>query len=301
MATPAKAAPTKTARARAARARAARAKPAPAKPAPDPRTKAIPDIYARWTLDCVVEAALAIANDYRTRYRQYRDVPDVVARLLADMKSKVGADPKWPNKDQRTAMVLPLLGPSDADTDTELSGPFCEAAKAVRAAAIAYSERVYDTGEPMLRQAFVEAARQFHAYLTTLGGSVVANADEDTEPMFEKSRRVLSAEGVAKAFGLPAAPADSWPVPDPIDNRKRGYLDGNGAYLIEEVARVLQDGKGIAQQQFLALQRAAVAGARTINAVLNNEQEKLDLTDLIGDAYSWSTALRDWEASQPKA
>src|ERR1700722_19774478 len=146
MATPAKAAPTKT-----ARARTARAKPARAKPAPDPRSKAIPDIYARWTLDCVVEAALAIASDYRTRYRQYRDVPADVARLLADMKSKVGADPKWPNKDQRSAMALPLLGPSDADTDTEPSGPFCEAAKAVRAAAIAYSERVYDTGEPMLR------------------------------------------------------------------------------------------------------------------------------------------------------
>src|SRR5438132_3028730 len=124
----------------------------------EPITKAIPDIYARWTLDCVVEAALAIASDYRKRYRQYRDVSDPVARILADMKSKVGADPEWPNKDQRTAMTLPFLGPSDADTETELSGAFCEAAKAIRAAAIAYSERVYDTGEPMLRQAFVDAA-----------------------------------------------------------------------------------------------------------------------------------------------
>jgi hypothetical protein len=265
------------------------------------KADAIPDIYARWTLDCVVEAALAIANDYRTRYRQYRDVPNDVARLLADMKSKIGADPKWPSKDQRTAMTLPLLGPSDADTDTEVSGPFCEAAKAVRAAAIAYSERVFNTGEPMLRQAFVEAARHFYAYLTTLDGSVVANSVADTKPIFEKSRKVLSDEGVAKAFGLPPAPAGSWPVPDRIEDRGGGYLDGNGAYLVEEVARVLQDGKGIAQQQFLALQRAAVAGARTINGVLNKQQEDEDPARLIGDAYSWSTALRDWEASQPKA
>jgi hypothetical protein len=265
------------------------------------KANAIPDIYARWTLDCVVEAALAIAIDYRTRYRQYRDVPTDVARLLADMKSKVGADPKWPNKDQRTAMTLPLLGPSDADTDTEVSGPFCEAAKAVRAAAIAYSERVFNTGEPMLRQAFVDAARHFYAYLTTLDGSVVTNADEDTKPIFEKSGKVLSDEGVAKAFGLPPAPSDSWPVPDRIEDRGGGYLDGNGAYLVEEVARVLQDGKGIAQQQFLALQRAAVAGARTINGVLHKQQEDADPARLIGDAYTWSTALRDWEASQPKA
>jgi|SRR5215471_9376777 len=266
----------------------------------DPSTT-IPGIYARWTLDCVVEAALAIANDYRTRYRQYRDVSPDVARLLADMKSKIGADPKWPNNDQRTAMTVPLIGPSDADTGTEPTGPFCEAAKAVRAAAIAYSERVFDTGEPMLRQAFVEAARQFRAYLTTLGGSVVANAYQDTQPIFENSTRILSDEGVAKAFGLPAAPADSWPVPDPIDDDKVAYLNGDGAYLIEEVAYVLQNGKGIAQRQFLALQRAAVAGARTISGVLLDHQEAKDPTPLIIVAYSWSTALRDWEASQPKA
>src|SRR5207248_2390717 len=109
----------------------------------EPMANAIPVLYARWTLDCVVEAALAIASDYRTRYRQYRDVSNDVARVLADMKSKVGSDPAWPNKDQRTAMTLPLLGPSDADSETELSAAFCEAAKAVRTAAIAYSERVY--------------------------------------------------------------------------------------------------------------------------------------------------------------
>jgi hypothetical protein len=268
---------------------------------PDLSPKAIPGIYARWTLDCVVEAALAIANDYRTRYRQYRDVSGGVARLLADMKSKVGADPEWPNNDQRTAMTVPLIGPSDADASTEPTGPFSEGAKALRAAAIAYSERVYNTGEPMLRQAFVEAARHFHAYLTTLGGSVVANADHDTKPIFENSTKILSDEGVAKAFGLPAAPAHSWPVPDPIDDRGGAYLNGDGAYLIEEVARVLQNGKGIAPQQFLSLQRAAAAGARTISGVLRNQQEEADPTPLIGDAYNWATALRDWEASQPKA
>src|SRR5207253_1248599 len=153
-------------------------------------------------------------------------------------------------------------------TETELSGAFCEAAKAIRAAAIAYSERVYDTGEPMLRQAFVDAARHFDAYLTTLDGSVVANADADSKPIFIKSAQVLSDDGVAKAFGLPPAPRNHWPVPD-LEDRGGRYLDGNGAYLVEEVARVLQARKGMAQQQFLALQRAAAAGARTIDGVLN--------------------------------
>jgi len=272
----------------------------------EPGTRAIPGIYARWTLDCVVEAATVIAHDYRTRYRQYRDVdPDTIGVVLANIKSRVGFDPEWPNKDQRTAINTPLIGPSEAEAAADSTAPFCEVAKAVRAAAIAYSERVFDTGEPMLRQAFIDACRHFHAYLTTLGGSVVTRAYKDTQPLFQKSADVLGVEEVANAFGLPPAPTKSWPIPD-VGDRSNGYLDGDGAYLVEEVARVLQKGKGITQQQFLSLQRAAAAGARTIHFVLEdhherNKKDDPDLSSLIGDAYSWATALRDWEASHPEA
>lgn len=51
--------------------------------------------------------ATAIAHDYRTHYRQYRLVHPGMARLLADMKSRVGFDSEWPNKDQRTAINTP--------------------------------------------------------------------------------------------------------------------------------------------------------------------------------------------------
>jgi hypothetical protein len=278
----------------------------------DPGTMAIPGIYARWTLDCVVEAATVIAHDYRTRYRQYRNVdPDNIGVVLADIKSRVGFDPSWPNKDQRTAINVPLLGPSEAEAGADSTAPFCEVAKAVRAAAIAYSERVYDTGEPMLRQAFIDAARHFRAYLLTLSGSVVLRAMKDTEPFFQKSTEVLSNRGVGDAFGLPNAPKKSWPLPEPVEERINGYLNGDGAYLMEEISRVLQENKGITQQQFLSLQRAAASGARTIHFVLQNDHELIrngedsdkvhpKLLSLIGDAYSWATALRDWEASQPK-
>jgi hypothetical protein len=265
----------------------------------DPGTMAIPGIYARWTLDCVVEAATAIAHDYRTRYRQYRGVNKETGRLLAAMKSKVGFDPDWPNKDQRTAINAPLVGMSDAESSTDMASPFCEAAQAVRTAAVAYSERVYDTGEPMLRQAFVDSARHFRAYLLTFGGSVVVSAQADTLPMFQKSAEVLSAVGVAPAFGLPSPPQESWPLPKPLEDRSKEYLNGDGAYLVDEVSRVLQEGKGITQQQFLSLQRAAAAGARTIHFVLRQHHELGEkdpkLSGLIGDAYSWATALRDLE------
>jgi hypothetical protein len=277
----------------------------------------IAGIYERWTLDCVVEAATAIARDYRARYRQYRDVDPKVAIHLADIKSRVGFDPKWPNRDQRTAINAPLLGPSDAEPGADALTPFCEVAKAIRAAAISYSERVFDTGEPMLRQAFIDAARHFYAYLKTLSGSVVLRAQEDIEPFFRRSSEVLSDKDVAHAFGLPPAPK-GWPLPDKLEDRSSDYLDGDGAYLVDEVSRVLQEGKGITQQQFLSLQRAATSGARTIHFVLQKDHELIrnvlvrnedDGSDkphpkvlrLIGDAYSWATALRDWEATLPKS
>lgn len=289
-----------------------RPKLAPVAEAEDPKSLlkpvSIAGMYQTWTLDCVVEAATAIAHDYRTRYRQYRTVPENIGEFLANMKSLVGFHPLWPNKDQRTAINIPLLGPSDAEAGTEVASTFCEAAKTVRDAAIAYSERVFDTGEPMLRQAFVDAAKHFFAYLKTLDGSVVQRAWHDTQPMFQGSTEVLSDIEVAKAFGLPPAPKKSWPSPEDFEDRKSQYLNGDGAYLVEEVSRALQQSKHVTQQAFLSLQRAAVSGARAIHFVLQGHHDVPErddktpgpLKELIGDAYSWATALRDLQASQPK-
>jgi hypothetical protein len=254
----------------------------------------IAGLYARWTLDCVVEAASAIANDYVKRYRQYRGVSSDVATVLANIRSRTGFDPEWPNTTQRISIYTPLFGPSDAKASPAPISAFRSSAMAFRSAAIAYSERVYDTGEPMLRQAFIDAARHFQAYLTTLSGSVVDRARHDTQPLFVQSTAVLRNPGVAQAFGLPEAP-DGWPLPDHFE-RPLAYLSGDGAYLVEEVSRLLQPGVGtVTQQQFLTLQRAAVAGARTLQMVLQGQDNDAEgrVRGVIGQAYAWATALRD--------
>jgi hypothetical protein len=153
----------------------------------------------------------------------------------------------------------------------------------------------------MLRQAFVDAARHFQAYLTTLTGSVVERARQDTQPIFEQSTRVLSNSGVSQAFGLPPAPKKSWPLPEPLEDQK-SYLDGDGAYLMEEISRVLQPTGGpVTQQRFLTSQRAAAAGGRTIQLIVQGDQEAIGdkLRGLIGYAYTWATALRDVGTSVP--
>ena len=259
-------------------------------------------IYARWTLNSVVQAAAAIAQDYRTRYRQYRAAPAGIAGILADMNSRTGYDPIWPSAAQRTAINTPLLGSSDALTNGDTSSPFHQTAFAVRTAAIAFSERVYDTGEPMLREAFIDAARHFQAYLLTLSGGVIDRARQDTEPIFRQSIQVLTSPQVAQAFGLPPAPPEAWPLPDEITDNN--YFNGDGAYLMEEVSRTLQSqDELITQQHFVTLQRAAVSGARTIQRILQGAHEDADVEivrGLIGVAYTWATALRDLGVSQVK-
>lgn len=265
-------------------------------------------IYARWTLDCVVEAATAIAHDYRTRYRQYRAAEAPIAEILANMKSLIGYDPAWPNSTQRSAINSPLIGSSDGQANADSTSSFHQTALAVRTAAIAYSERVYNTGEPMLRQAFIDAARHFQAYLLTISGGVVDRARQDTQSIFIRSVQVLTNAGVAQAFGLPPAPAGRWPLPNNIADDN--YLDGDGAYLIEEVSRALQSPDGlISQQKFLTLQRASVSGARTIQRILPRDGHPGDHDNadpeivrlLIGAAYTWATALRDLEVGTAQA
>lgn len=261
----------------------------------------IADIYARWTLDCVIDLVTAIAEDYQKRYLQYRAVPNDLSSLLIDFRTKTGSEPEWPNSQQRAAIFTPLLGPCDRKPGLDRGSPVREASAALRAAAIAYSERVFNTGEPMLKDAFVNAAKGFYAQLSTLCGSVVDAAQAQTEPMFWRATRVLSAGQVTQAFGgLPPAPSTSWPLPR--DNKDGAYLDGNADYLIYEVSRTLQIPDGaVKQQQFISLQRVAVAGARTMKDALNFEHESDDperVRRMIGNAYTWSTALRDLSGSR---
>lgn len=108
-------------------------------------------------------------------------------------------------------------------------------------------------------------------------------------------------EEVAQAFGVPPAPPKAWPLPDTIADDN--YLNGDGAYLMEEVSRGLQSPDGlITQQHFLTLQRVAVSGARTIQRIIqgvhNNADEKI-VRGLIEVAYTWATALRDLEVGVP--
>jgi hypothetical protein len=252
----------------------------------------VPELYARWTLDPVIEMAVAVAHDFPRRPRHYRDVPagvDGVVRVLSSLRARMGTDPDWPNASQRAISLEALVGPSDSRPGPDHSlSPFHQAANSVRESATAFSERVHDTGEAMLRQAFRDAVTALNSHLSTLLGSVLDETLRQVREVGDQAIRVLQAESVARAFGVSAALDAGWPLSD--------GRDGEGAVLVEEISRTLPGATSqLTAQRFSNLQRVAYYGALTLQGV----QAQADLDDhereedeLIGWAYSWETALR---------
>ena len=229
---------------------------------PKNESSLVADMYGRWTLDCVIEVARSVSLDFVSRPRHYRRIPEETATALENFKALVGNHPYWPDQAQRAAIYGALIGDSDGRTGTDRTAQFHQASIALRAAAIAYAERVYDTGEDMLRQAFLDAAVTLKSYLNTLQGRSVTLGHAQTGAIFQAAVGVLSDQEVARVFGLPPAPGGDWPL--------AGTYDGDGAYLIEEITRVLHPTTAglMSQRQFIVMQRIAYYGSQTIDWIL---------------------------------
>jgi hypothetical protein len=68
-------------------------------------------MYARWTLDCLVEIAHAISIDYfsNPEFYQGEDTPD----KIVDLSLSYGSVKNFPDKDQRHILAGAILGDSD--------------------------------------------------------------------------------------------------------------------------------------------------------------------------------------------
>lgn len=253
-------------------------------------------LYAFWTMDCIIEVTHAIAEDYVRRPRHYKRVPKDIAKVLTEFRTRLGTDPNWPDLTQRAGIYGALIGESDGRPETDGESQFHQLSAALRAAAVSFAERVYDTGAGMLRQAVRDAALSMNAYLNSLEGPVIGATAGQTGRIFGVAAALLTTEKIAAVFGLPNAPDDpkSWPI--------NGDYDGDGAYLVEEISRVLQPlATGtVSQQTFSVLQRLAFYGDEVINTVLNEVDKwtakgkagDKELDELIQSAYSWETAHR---------
>jgi hypothetical protein len=247
----------------------------------------IAGMYARWALDVVVRLAQeGIATDFVSRPRQYGEVDGGVAQILGDFCYRSGTDPDFPDLGKRELILLPILGPSDG-LKGEHASEFHMVSGALRAAADAFANRIFSTGEEFLRNAFRDAAVTFQSYLRPFESSAAAaNTDRQSRSAFEKAVRVLLDAKVTGVFGRPQpAKAPNWPL--------GGSFDDNGALVIKHVSEALDTSAGpIPESAFIVMQRIADFGQRTIQGVLNGEFDTNDRADsLIQLTYRWKTAL----------
>ena len=247
-------------------------------------------LYGFRVLDCVVETAIAIASDYYARPNQHARVEDKVAGVLQNFKSRVGADPQWPDFAQRQAMFAALLGPADGES------AFSSASQGVHVAATNYAEGgilhgtangkpIASAGEPALRQAFVDALGSFEGVLSVVSDTAaLKSAAGQIGAVFEAAVTVLQSPGVARAFGVDPAPHPDWPLTT--------TQSGKGAFLVERISKQLAGGnlRPVRLQQFFLFQRVSAYGVEVIGQTLDGRRDPKDIDKLIQDAYSWASA-----------
>jgi hypothetical protein len=251
-------------------------------------SKLIGDIYARWTLDCLIEIGYAISVDFITRPQLYlsNDIPD----SIVDLRMLYGTDPSFPNTAQRQAMLIPIFGMSDGHTLDASTGtaPFHVARKKLIDACISFSERAVDTGIAMLLERVRSALVPLRAHLEGLNGRSLRLSSQQIQTVSNTVVGILRSPEVARIFSVSAAD-DKWPF---------NSTDPNGAKLIENAGSMLllpQECK-LSYTRFILLQRVAQEGARTLPLVLTTDPtSEQALLALITHGYTWGTSLRDFQ------
>lgn len=255
----------------------------------------IADLYGRWALNPLVDVARAIAYDVVVRPQSYPDLSDDVLRILTDFRFKLGSDPDWPDAFQRTLSFKVLC-------QVSLASP------PVRAVALRYGQYFDVDHNAQVLDALRDAVTGARAQLAPLEGQALAMVSRESRPIFERSVRLFQEPQIAKAFGLPPAPANDWPL--------EGNFDGGGAYLVAQIVSALRVtaclggiyrrigrenptdrplvplvSVALPQDKFIKLQKAAYFGSVTISKLLLAENDDDDL-ELLSSAYKWTKALQ---------
>lgn len=250
-------------------------------------------LYARWTLDCLIEIGYAVSVDFITRPHLYLsdDIPDEIV----DLRMSYGTDARFPNTAQRQAMMMPVFGRSDGlkpDTSTG-AAPFHLARKKFIDACIAFSQGVVERGiTPVapLEQGVRSALFSLRGYFEALRGKSVRLTNGQIKTISDSVITILQAPGVAKVFSQSPA-EEKWPFDSD---------DPNGAKVVETAGSQLplpQECK-LVYIKFLLLQRVAQEGARALSLALTTNPKsatKEELLGLISQAFTWGTSLRDFQ------
>src|SRR5215510_251623 len=102
-------------------------------------------IYEKWTLDCVVTIAHAVAWDFSDNPQLYRQVADATADKLTDLQADYGLQATFPGMDTRQRLMKPIFGESDGHGSGNDGSAFQTYRLPVLAAAADFAENTQPT------------------------------------------------------------------------------------------------------------------------------------------------------------
>jgi hypothetical protein len=269
----------------------------------DPRR--IAAIYFYFVLDCLVDLAHRVANDFFARPELFTDLPDgaggSVAPVLARMHARYGSDEEFLDKTQRGALYAGLFGTMTSDDPPgREAGNFAMLRDELLMACATFVETKFGD-EGALRENVRQKHRLLKEYLTGLDGdSLTWSRDDALGPLAEDTTyRILRNPGVAAVYGIAKAPRAEWPC----------TFDANADKLVEKVSMYFQPPSAngdaaamptsitmpayISREEITNRQRTALEGAQAIATVIDVAagSNDADIDLMIRKCYTWATAL----------
>ena len=234
------------------------------------------DMYARWTLDCLVEIAHAISIDYFSNPEFYQgdDTPD----HIVDLWLSYGSVKNFPNKDQRAILAGAIFGGSDGYPPkgaTTYNDAFHQNRDPLFMACIAAQTATASESRAGLNQQVRQALPNFLSYLEGFPGKAAGLAYGQIEAVSETSFAILRSDTVSSRFiGTHFKISEEWPLPK---------SDSNGDKLIAECLSKLKIAVDL-PHGFPKLRALAQAGREALDVIVTTT----DLDDIISKTYSWA-------------
>jgi len=253
-------------------------------------------LYFYLQLDCLFDYAYRVAADFFSRPQLYVKVGrPTIAGKLAKLRARYGTDERIPSQEQRDAIFLPIFGQSGS-YPANGQADFPRLRDELLNAAAAFAERVFDTGEEMLRERVRTTHRPFKDYLAGLQGDSLEWSRHEAlvEIADDLAYTILRNPGVASVFGLSVAAVQEWPYTE----------DTNADKLVEQISKQLVVASNshtvITREAISNYQRVALRGAEALATVIAFSEggTKDELNLLITKCYTWASALRSLTGAQ---
>jgi len=260
-------------------------------PKNQPFGEVLGDLYARWTLDCLIEIAHAVSLDFVAQPNRYRgsDVPE----NIVDLRSSYGYQRNYPNQTQRTEVNSPIFGASDgyiaAKGGAGVSDDFHNLRSTLFKACVIFTRRSVVDAPGGLKDDIIKAVGKFVPPLSFFEGTSLQFTSTDLQFVSGLAYEIFRSPVVSGRFGFNGVvPTVEWPLKAD---------DEIGAQLIVAISKELQLKEwGKTEDQFRNLRSMAQDGNEALQSILLDDptgQGRFDA--LVSKIYSWAQSVETYQ------